>query len=75
VAAGAAFVVDIIVSVAVTSVTKPRAEAELKGLVYSLTPKASLLDEHDGTLTWWQSPTKLAAAGLILVIILNLMFL
>ena len=75
VAAGAAFVVDIIVSVAVTSVTKPRAEADLKGLVYSLTPKESLLDPHEGAIAWWQSPTKLAAVGLVLVTILNLMFL
>jgi SSS family solute:Na+ symporter len=75
VAAGAAFVVDIIVSVVVTGVTKPRAEADLKGLVYSLTPKESLLDPHEGTLSWWQSPTKLAGVGLVLVIILNLMFL
>jgi SSS family solute:Na+ symporter len=75
VAAGAAFVVDVIVSVAVTSFTQPRAEADLKGLVYSLTPKESLLDPHEGTISWWQSPTKLAAVGLVLVIILNLMFL
>jgi SSS family solute:Na+ symporter len=75
VAAGAAFVVDIIVSVAVTAVTRPRAEADLKGLVYSLTPKESLVDSEAGALSWWESPTKLAAIGLVLVIILNLMFL
>ncbi|MCW2751099.1 MAG: Na+/galactose cotransporter, partial [Aeromicrobium sp.] len=75
VAAGAAFVVDIIVSVAVTSFTQPRAEADLKGLVYSLTPRESLLDPNAGTVSWWESPTKLAAVGLVLVIILNLMFL
>jgi SSS family solute:Na+ symporter len=75
VAAGAAFVVDIIVSVAVTSVTKPRAEADLKGLVYSLTPKEPLTDSEAAALSWWESPTKLAAVGLVLVIILNLMFL
>jgi SSS family solute:Na+ symporter len=75
VAAGAAFVVDILVSVVVTMFTQPRAEADLKGLVYSLTPKESLLDPNAGTVSWWESPTKLAAVGLVLVIILNLMFL
>ena len=42
VAAGAAFVVDIVVSVIVTGMTQPKPESELRGLVYSLTPKADL---------------------------------
>jgi SSS family solute:Na+ symporter len=75
VAAGAAFVVDIAVSVIVTSMTRPRAEADLKGLVYSLTPKESLIDPNEGRLAWYQSPTKLAGIGLVLVVILNLLFL
>lgn len=74
VAAGAAFVVDIVVSVIVTSFTKPRAESELKGLVYSLTPKESLVDPDEVHLPWWQSPPKLAGIGLVLVIILNVIF-
>ncbi|MDX6275888.1 MAG: solute:Na+ symporter, family [Nocardioidaceae bacterium] len=75
VAAGAAFVLDVIVSVAVTAFTRPRAEADLKGLVYSLTPKESLTESEAAALSWWESPAKLAAVGLALVIILNLMFL
>ena len=74
VAAGAAFVVDIMVSVVVTSFTRPRAEADLKGLVYSLTPKESLVDPDEVHLPWYQSPPKLAGIGLVLVIILNVVF-
>jgi SSS family solute:Na+ symporter len=74
VAAGAAFVVDIVVSVIVTSMTKPRDEEDLKGLVYSLTPKESLVDPDEKALPWYQSPTKLAGIGLVIVIVLNFMF-
>ncbi|KQY58784.1 Na+/galactose cotransporter [Aeromicrobium sp. Root495] len=73
-AAGAAFVVDIVVSVVVTQFTRPREESELRGLVYSLTPKESLVDAGEGVLSWYQSPTRLAAIGLVLVIALNLIF-
>jgi SSS family solute:Na+ symporter len=73
-AAGAAFVVDILVSVLVTLVTKPRDPKELKGLVYSLTPKESLVDPDEKALPWFQSPTKLAGIGLAIVIVLNLLF-
>jgi SSS family solute:Na+ symporter len=74
VAAGTAFVVDIVVSVIVTLFTRPRAEADLKGLVYSLTPKESLVDPDEVHLPWYQSPPKLAGIGLVLVIILNVIF-
>jgi SSS family solute:Na+ symporter len=73
-AAGAAFVVDIVVSIVVTMFTKPRVEKELEGLVYSLTPKASLVDPDEKALPWYQSPTRLAGIGLVLVIVLNLLF-
>ena len=74
VAAGAAFAVDILVSVIVSVRTRPRVESELKGLVYSLTPKESLVDPDEGVIPWYQSPTKLAGIGLVLVIVLNLIF-
>jgi SSS family solute:Na+ symporter len=74
VAAGVAFAVDIVVSVLVTMVTPARKESELTGLVYSLTPKESLRDEKHGTYPWYQSPTKLAGIGLVLVIALNIAF-
>src|SRR4051812_47116108 len=72
VAAGAAFVVDVLVSVIVTMGTQPRKESELRGLVYSLTPKEDLLDDHAGH--WYTSPTKLAGVSLFMVIVLNLIF-
>jgi SSS family solute:Na+ symporter len=74
-AAGAAFVVDIVVSVVVSKVTAPKPEKELVGLVYSLTPKESLRDEDAGEASWWQSPVKLAGIALVLVIALNMLFL
>jgi solute:Na+ symporter, SSS family len=72
VAAGAAFFVDILVSAAVTYVSEPKEESRLRGLVYSLTPKEDLYDDH--APTWWQSPTKLAGVSLVMVIVLNVIF-
>ncbi|MEO5710399.1 MAG: sodium:solute symporter family protein [Nocardioidaceae bacterium] len=74
VAAGAAFVVDILVSVLVSLVTRPRPDSELKGLVYSLTPKKDFHDANQGVVSWYQKPTQLAAVGLVLVVILNIVF-
>jgi solute:Na+ symporter, SSS family len=74
VAAGVAFVVDIVVSVIVTLNTSPKPAAELVGLVYSETPRESLRDANADTEKWWQSPTKLALISLIMVIALNIIF-
>jgi len=74
VAAGAAFVVDIFVSVIVSTVTPARKESELRGLVYSLTPKQDFHDENEGVLPWYQQPTKLASVALVMVIALNIIF-
>ncbi len=74
VAAGAAFAVDIVVSVAVSMVTSPKPESELRGLVYSLTPKADFRDEDHGQLAWFQQPAKLAGVGLVAVVALNILF-
>jgi SSS family solute:Na+ symporter len=74
VAAGAAFFVDIIVSVLVTFVTQPKPESELRGLVYSLTPRADFHDANEGDLAWYQHPNRLASVALVLVIILNIVF-
>ncbi|HEU4568629.1 MAG TPA: sodium:solute symporter family protein [Marmoricola sp.] len=72
VAAGAAFVVDVVVSVLVTGISRPKPESELRGLVYSLTPKEDLMGER--VHHWWESPTGLAGISLVLVIILNAVF-
>ncbi len=74
VAASAAFVVDIVVSVAVSLVTRPKPVAELAGLVYSETPREQRTDPDAHRLPWYQSPTKLAGISLVMVIILNLIF-
>jgi SSS family solute:Na+ symporter len=74
VAAGAAFFVDILVSVIVTMNTPARDEKDLEGLVYSRTPKESLVDPEEKSLPWFQSPTKLAGVGLAIVIVLNVLF-
>ena len=74
VAAGAACVVDILVSVVVTMGTTPRPESELRGLVWSMTPKTDFHDANEGVLAWYQTPNTLASIGLVLVIILNIVF-
>ena len=74
VAAGVAFALDIAVSVSVSLVTKPRVYSELKGLVYSLTPKKDFHDEHEDELAWYQRPNLLAGIALVMVIGLNVAF-
>jgi SSS family solute:Na+ symporter len=64
-----AFSVNLVVTVAVSLVTKPRPESELVGLVYSLTPKP--VEHH---LRWYQKPASLAWGVLGLLVILNLVF-
>ena len=74
VAAGAAFVVDIVVSILVSQVTAPKPESELRGLVYSLTPKEDFHDADEGVLAWYQQPNKLAGVALAIVVVLNIVF-
>ncbi|KQQ39839.1 MULTISPECIES: sodium:solute symporter family protein [Nocardioides] len=74
VAAGAAFVVDIVVSVVVTSMTKPKPYAELKGLVYSETPREDLVDPDEASHPWYQRTMPLAGLALALVVVLNVVF-
>jgi len=74
VAATAAFVVDIVVSIIATFMTSPKPEPELRGLVYSLTPRSDFHDEFEAELPWYQQPNRLALISLIMVIILNIAF-
>lgn len=75
VGAGAAFIVDIVVSVCVSLVTRPKPDSELVGLVYSLTPKkdrtASTTGQDSG---WYRKPALMAGLVLALTIALNLIF-
>jgi len=61
----ACFVITILISLA----TKPREEAELKGLVYSLTERPS-----EGHLPFYQRPLTLGLVVLALVLVLNFIF-
>ncbi|WP_431878123.1 sodium:solute symporter family protein [Amycolatopsis sacchari] len=75
VAAIAAFVVDIVVSVGVTLVTKPKPEEELVGLVYSLTPRDTLKHETTGEdAGWYRKPVLLAGIAAVITIVLNIAF-
>ncbi|MBB4931090.1 SSS family solute:Na+ symporter [Lipingzhangella halophila] len=73
--AGAAFVVDIVVSVVVSLLTRPKPESELVGLVYSLTPKAARTASRTGeNAGWYRRPGLMAGLVLALTIALNLIF-
>ncbi|MBJ7291485.1 sodium:solute symporter family protein [Williamsia sp.] len=74
VAASAAFVVDIAVSVSVSMVTTAKPVAALVGLVYSETPKSHFTDPEDANSPWFKRPVPLAGVGLVLVLALNLVF-
>jgi SSS family solute:Na+ symporter len=75
VGAGAAFVVDIVVSVAVTMVTRPKPVEELVGLVYSLTPKKDRQRDSTGEdAGWYRNPSLLAGIVLVITIALNIIF-
>jgi len=75
VGAGAAFVVDIAVSVAVTYATRPKPAEQLAGLVYSLTPKEDRTPSTTGEdAGWYRKPTLLAGIALVITIVLNIIF-
>jgi SSS family solute:Na+ symporter len=73
-AASVAFVVDIALSVVVSLATEPKPVAELKGLVYSETPKEDLVDENEASYPWYRRTIPLAVIALVMVILLNLAF-
>jgi SSS family solute:Na+ symporter len=59
----------LVITVLVSLVTKPRAEAELKGLVYGLTELP-----NDGREPWYKRPLALACVVGIALLLLNLLF-
>jgi SSS family solute:Na+ symporter len=73
-AASTAFVVDIVLSVVVSLVTKPKPASELKGLVYSETPREDLVDPNEASMPWYQRTLPLAGVALAMVIVLNIAF-
>jgi SSS family solute:Na+ symporter len=70
-----AFVVDIVVSVIVSLATQPKPESELRGLVYSLTPRGDLRGVEDpGDRAWYRRPAVLAISVLVITAVLNVVF-
>lgn len=74
VAASAGFVIDIIVGILVSLVTKPKPSAQLVGLVYSETPKENLVDPVEKTYPWYRRTVPLAILAIVVVVILNILF-
>lgn len=73
-AASTAFVVDIVLSVGVSLVTKPKPAEELVGLVYSETPKEQRTDPDEHSYPWYRRTVPLAGLALAMVVVLNLVF-
>jgi SSS family solute:Na+ symporter len=65
----AAFVTCFVVTIIVSLLTSPRPAEELRGLVYSLTPKPE--DTED---VWYRRPITLAIIVLVISILLNIIF-
>ena len=73
-AAGAAFTTDLVVTVVVSLVTRPKPDSELVGFVYSLTPKEHRADPKSAELAWFRRPVPLAICSAVLVLLLNTIF-
>ncbi len=73
-AASTAFVVDVLLSIAVSLFTEPKPAEQLKGLVYSETPKEDLVDPDEAEMPWYRRTLPLAGIALALVVVLNVAF-
>jgi SSS family solute:Na+ symporter len=69
-----AFLADAVVTVAVTLVTKPKPESELRGLVWGLARENVEDDSIKGDDAWFRSPWVLGIGAIVLVVILNIIF-
>jgi len=74
VAASAAFIVDLILSVGISLFTKPTPQEDLVGLVYSETPKEVRQDPLEHTYPWYRRTLPLAGLSLVMVTVLNILF-
>ncbi len=73
-AAAVAFVVDIVLSIIVSLMTTPKPVAELRGLVYSETPREDLVDADEASYPWYRRTLPLAGVALAMVVALNFAF-
>jgi SSS family solute:Na+ symporter len=64
-----AFTTCFVLTIAVSLATRPRPDAELVGLVYSVTEKPA-----EDALPWYQRPVSLGAVIVVLLVALNLIF-
>ncbi|BBZ27396.1 sodium:solute symporter [Mycolicibacterium madagascariense] len=74
VAAAAAFIVDIMVSVGVSLVTTPKPREELVGFVYSETQVDIMSDPDEAGRPWFQRAVPLGAVMIVLTIAFNVIF-
>ena len=73
-AASVAFLVDVWLSIVVSLVTEPKPADQLKGLVYSETPREDLVDPEEASHPWYRRTLPLATLALVLTIALNIAF-
>jgi solute:Na+ symporter, SSS family len=64
-----AFVVCFLVTSLISLVTRPKPEAEMVGLVYSLTPR-----ERDPNRVWYKNPLWIGVIVLVITLLLNIIF-
>jgi solute:Na+ symporter, SSS family len=67
--AGIAFIVCLIMTTIISLLTKPKADNELIGLVYSLTPR-----QRDSAKVWYKNPLWLGVIVVIITVIFNIIF-
>ncbi|GIP37710.1 sodium:solute symporter [Paenibacillus sp. J31TS4] len=64
-----AWVITVVVTIVVSSFTKPKKDEELKGLVYGLTERP-----HYPNTRWYKRPGILAIIVLVILVVLNILF-
>jgi solute:Na+ symporter, SSS family len=69
-----AFVADVVATVAITLVTKPKPESELRGLVWGIKDPSAPDPAKAAKPTWWASPKVLGATSLGIVVVLSVIF-
>jgi SSS family solute:Na+ symporter len=74
VAASAAFIVDLLLSVGISLFTTAPRPQDLVGLVYSETPKETRQDPLEHTYPWYRRTLPLAGISLAMVTVLNILF-
>jgi solute:Na+ symporter, SSS family len=74
VAASAAFIVDLVLSIGISLVTTAPKPETLVGLVYSETPKETRQDPLEHTYPWYRRTLPLAGLSLAMVTVLNILF-